>query len=321
MFSIFPPRASTAAGQVDALYTFEMAINILMTALIFLCVFFFAIKYRRRSPDERPRPIHGSIPLEIAWSVIPFGIMLVMFVWGTRLYYDLYTPPRDALDIYVTGKQWMWKVQYPGGQREINELHVPAGRAVKVTLASEDVIHSFFVPAFRVKHDVVPGQYETVWFQATQPGRYHLFCAEYCGTNHSQMGGWVTVMDPVDYEAWLSGAPRGGSLIEQGEKLFQQYGCVSCHVLDASGRCPTLRNVYGHPVVLEDGRTVTADEAYIRESILNPNAKIVKGYRRDIMPVFQGQISEDGLLQLIAYVKSLSGATPAPQAQPKGNQK
>jgi len=306
-FSIFPPRASAGAAEVDALYGFLLFVGIGMTLLIFCFVFGFAIKYRRKSPDDRPKAIHGSIPLEIAWSVIPFLIMLVMFGWGTKLYFTNYTPPsKDTLDIYVTGKQWMWKVQYPGGQREINELHVPTGRAVKLTLASEDVIHSFYLPTFRLKHDVVPGSYQTFWFEPTQPGRYHIFCAEYCGTNHSRMIGWVTVMDPVRYQAWLSGANTGESMAELGERVFQQYGCVTCHVLDQQGRVPSLRNVFGKPVQLDDGQTVLADESYIRESILNPNAKIVKGYHRDIMPVFQGQIGEESLLQLIVYIKSLS---------------
>lgn len=310
--TIFPERASTTAGEVDALYGFLLVVGITMTLLIFFFVFFFAIKYRRRSPDERPKAIHGSIPLEIAWSVIPLFIMLVMFAWGTKLYFENYTPPKDTLDVYVTGKQWMWKIQYPDGQREINELHVPVGRPVKVILASEDVLHSFFLPAFRLKHDVVPGSYQTFWFEATKPGRYHIFCAEYCGTNHSRMIGWVTVMDPIAYQNWLSGGTGGTSMVELGQKLFEQYGCVTCHVLDQQGRCPSLRNVFGHSVQLEDGRTVLADEAYIRESILNPNAKIVKGYKHDIMPVFMGQINEEGLLQLIVYIKSLAPTNPPP---------
>lgn len=319
--SLFPPRASAMAGELDALYMFLVVISTVMTLLIFFFVFFFAVKYRRRSPnDPPPRPIHGSIILETAWSVLPFLVMLIMFAWGTRLYYQEYTPPpKNTLDIYVTGKQWMWKVQYTGGQKEINELHVPTGRAVKVTLASEDVIHSFYIPAFRIKHDVVPGHFQTVWFEPTKPGRYHLFCAEYCGTNHSKMGGWVTVMEPAAFEKWLSGGNTGGSMVDQGQKLFEQYGCVTCHVLDQKGRCPSLRNVFGHVVSLEGGATVLADEAYLRESILNPNAKIVAGYPRDTMPVFRGQISEEGLLQLIVYIKSLSNpgtAAPAAAATP-----
>jgi cytochrome c oxidase subunit 2 len=313
IFSIFPPRASTNAGEVDALYGFLLLVGIVMTALIFFFVFFFAIKYRRKSEDDRPKAIHGSVPLEITWSVIPFLIMMVMFAWGTKLYFQNYVAPRkDTLDIYVTGKQWMWKVQYPGGQREINELHVPVGRAVRVILASEDVIHSFYLPAFRLKHDVVPGSYQSFWFEPSKPGRYHIFCAEYCGTNHSRMIGWVTVMEPSDYQAWLAAGAPQTSMIEQGEKLFEQFGCITCHVIEQKG--PSLRNVFGKPVELDDGRTVIADEAFIRESILNPNAKVVKGYQHDVMPVFQGQISEEGLQELIVYLKNLT--TPATPINP-----
>jgi len=315
LFSIFPARAATSSSQVDALYSFELAVSIVMTVLIFICVIVFAVKYRRKAGDPMPPPIHGSIPLEITWSVIPFLIMLVMFAWGTKLYFEYYSPPKGALDIYVTGKQWMWKIQYPDGRREIDELHVPVGQPVKLILASEDVIHSFYIPAFRLKHDVVPGSYQTYWFQATTPGRYHIFCAEYCGTNHSRMIGWVTVMDPAAYANWLGGSMAGETLAEQGEKLFEQYGCVSCHMRDRESRGPLLRNVFGHPVQLEDGRTVLADEAFIRESILNPNAKVVKGYHRDLMPAFQGQLNEEALLQLVAFIKSLAqpespGTTP-----------
>jgi cytochrome c oxidase subunit 2 len=314
--SLFPPQASTTAAEVDALYVFVIGVSVIMTVLIFFCVFLFAVKYRRRDPGERPKPIHGSIPLEIAWSVIPFAIMLVMFAWGTELYYKNYTPPANTYDVYVTGKQWMWKIQHPDGQREINELHVPTGRPVKLTLASEDAIHSFYVPAFRIKHDVVPGQYETLWFQATIPGRYHIFCAEYCGTGHASMGGWVTVMDPASFENWLAGGSSGlSSMKDRGEVLFAQYGCATCHAQDGSGRGPSLRNVFGHPVQLEDGRVITADEAFMRESILNPPAKVVAGYKRDTMPVFQGQISEENLLQLIVYIKSLSETEAAPAAR------
>ena len=325
---LFPVAASTIASSVDWLYFYLIAVSAVMSVLIFGCVFFFAIKYRRKPGNPVPKAIHGSLKVEIAWSIIPFFIMLTFFWWGTAIYFAGATPPPNAMDLYAVGKQWMWKIQYPQGQREINELHVPVNRPVKITLASEDVIHSFFIPAFRVKHDVVPGRLFSVWFTATKPGRYHLFCAEYCGTEHSGMVGWVDVMTEKDYENWVSGGGSEGSMAQQGEKLFQQYGCSSCHLLDQQGRCPIMRGVYGSRVLLEDGRTVLADDAYIRESILNPNAKIVAGFQRDIMPNFTGQISEEGLLQLIVYIKSLAinkapgagGPAPAPggQATPKG---
>ena len=306
---LWPPVAATNAGRVDALYIFLLVVTVVMTILIFLGVFIFAVKYRRRNEDEVPLPIEGHAGLEIVWSVLPLGIMMIMFGWGTKLFFDNAVPPANTLDIYVVGKQWMWKVQHPEGPREINELHVPLGRPVKLTLASEDVIHSFFIPAFRVKHDVVPGRYNTLWFEATETGRFHLFCAEYCGTQHSGMIGWVTVMEPNEYQNWLAGGGAGGSMTAQGMRLFQQLGCSSCHLGEQAGRCPTLRGVYGKPVSLADGRSVLADDAYIRESILNPNAKIVSGYQKDVMPTFQGVVNEDDLLQLLVYVKSL--ATPA----------
>jgi cytochrome c oxidase subunit II len=307
-FQLLPETASTFASDVDPLWWFLVAVTIVMTLLIFAGVFFFALKYRRRRPGERTAYIHGSMKLEIIWSVIPLMVMLVMFFWGARLYFDYYTPPPDALDVYLTAKQWMWKVQYPEGQREINEIHVPVDRAVKLTMASEDVIHSLFIPAFRLKRDVVPGHFNVAWFRATKPGRYHLYCAEYCGTQHSGMIGWVNVMEPADYENWLAGGGVSGSMASQGEKMFQQLGCSSCHLMDEQGRGPNLRNVYGNPVRLDDGRVVTADGVYIRESILNPNAKIVAGFKSNIMPTFQGQVSEEALLQLIAYIRSLSPA-------------
>lgn len=327
---LFPEAASTNASAVDHLYYWLLLVSVVMTIVIFGTVTVFALKYRRRSPDEVPKPIHGSMIVEITWSIIPFLIMLTFFWWGTSLYFANATPPPGAMDIYVVGKQWMWKIQHMEGQREINELHVPVNQPVKVTMASEDVIHSFFIPAFRVKHDVVPGHYDTLWFEATKPGRYHIFCAEYCGTEHSGMIGWVTVMTQPDYENWLAGGGSEGSMVSQGEKLFQQMGCASCHLLDSQGRCPILRGVYGTRVQLNDGRTVIADDAYIRESIMNPNAKIVAGFRSDIMPTFQGQISEEGILQLIVYIKSLAiqkgqgaptGAVPGPGQPPATGQR
>ncbi len=314
-----PERASTVAGSVDALYFFLVGVSVFFALLIAGLELYFAIRYRRRSPDEMPAPVHGSMKLEMLWIVIPFLISMVMFAWGSSLYFTIYRPPKDALDIYVVGKQWMWKLQHLDGKREINELHVPVGRKVKLTMTSEDVIHSFFVPAFRIKADVLPGRYTTVWFEATKPGRYHLFCAEYCGTSHSGMGGWVTVMQPADYQGWLSGGAGEGSLASTGEKLFQDLACVSCHRTDIHGRGPALKGLFNRPVQLEGGQTVIADEGYIRESILNPRAKLVAGFP-PIMPTFQGQITEEQLLQLLTYIKSISpeetpAAPPSPGAQ------
>ena len=244
-----------------------------------------------------------------------------MFTWGASIFFKESRPPDDSMQIYVVGKQWMWKLQHMEGQREINELHIPVGRPVRLTMTSEDVIHSFFVPAFRTKQDVVPGRYSTTWFTATKPGKYHLFCAEYCGTNHSRMIGWVYAMEPQEYEAWLSGGRAFGSLAENGEKLFQDLACGNCHKPDGSGRCPTLVGLYGKNVQLASGQTVRADEAYIRESILQPNARIVAGFQ-PLMPTFQGLVTEEGVLQLVEYIKSMgikpaatpAGATTAPQA-------
>ena len=282
-----------------------------MTILIFTVVAVFATKYRRRHGREATQ-IEGSLLLEIGWTVIPLGIMMVMFVGGAVLYFHMRTPPRDAAEVYVVAKQWMWKLQHTEGQREINELHVPVGRDTKLIMTSQDVIHSFYVPAFRVKMDVVPGRYTTMWFRPTKAGTYHLFCAQYCGTMHSGMIGEVVVMEPADYQAWMSGGPVTGSLAENGQALFQQLGCSTCHRFDVQGRGPNLTGIFGKPVQLEDGRTVIADEDYVRESIVNSQAKIVSGFK-PIMPIFQGQISDEQLNALVAYVKSLSQA-PAGQA-------
>lgn len=313
---LLPVEASKQAGPIDALFWFLNAVSIVMTALIFICIILFAWKYRRRA-NAHATQIEGSTKLELTWSIAPFIVMLVMFAWGADLFFAAQQPPKDAMEIFVTGKQWMWKVQYPDGGREIDELHVPVGQPVKLTMASEDVIHSFSIPAFRVRHDVVPGHYDSLWFTPTKVGRYHLFCTEYCGNQHANMIGWVDVMDQRSYANWASGGGAQGTLAEQGEKLFQQFGCSTCHLLDQQGRCPILRGLYNKPVQLSDGRTVMADDAYIRESILDPNAKIVAGFEPNVMPNFKGQVSEENVIALIAYIKSLSPSTPASQQGPQ----
>jgi len=313
---LWPEQASTISAQVDHLYIFLLCITAFFTVLIFSAIFYFAIRYRRRSEAELPPPITGGTALEITWSVIPLGITMVMFVWGAKLYVEINRPPSDAVEIFVVGKQWMWKLQHPEGQREINELHIPLGRAVKLTMTSEDVIHSFYVPAFRTKQDALPGRYTTTWFKPTQVGKYHLFCAEYCGTKHSGMIGLIYVMQPEEYQAWLSGGTGEGSLAANGQKLFQELACSNCHRMDTQGRCPSLAGVFGSKVELAGGGTVTADAAYIRESILDPSAKIVKGFE-PVMPTFQGLVTEEGLLQLIEYIKSLGPKPGAPLGAPR----
>ncbi len=309
---LIPERASAQATQIDNLWWFITAVSIVMTALIFVGVIGFAWKYRRRTAVHATQ-IEGSNALELTWSIVPFLIMLIMFAWGAEQFFKAQNPPQAAMEVFVTGKQWMWKVQYPDGGREIDALHVPAGTAVKLTMASEDVIHSFSVPALGIRHDVVPGHYNSVWFTANKAGRYHLYCTEYCGNQHAGMVGWVDVMEPREYAKWASGGGGQGSLAEQGQALFQQFGCATCHLLDQQGRCPILRGIYNKPVQLTDGRTVIADDAYLRESILDPNAKIVAGFQPDVMPHFKGQVTEENVIQLIAYIKSLSPSTPASQ--------
>ena len=304
-FPLFPPQASTFAGREDALFFFLVAVSLVFVGLIFLLVTVFAIRYRRRSPDERPRRTREPLLLELAWTLIPFGLMVIMFAWGAQLFFFASRPPAGAMEVAVVGKQWMWKFQHPEGPREIDELHVPVGVPVALTMTSEDVIHSFFVPAFRIKRDVVPGRYVTAWFQATKTGSYHLFCSQYCGTQHAGMTGQVIVMDPVDFERWLQG--RAGATptpAAGGELLFQRLGCSSCHQATDTGRGPSLAGVYGRSVKLADGKTVVADENYLREHILTPGQQVVAGYP-PIMPVFKGLVSEEQLLQLIAYLKSL----------------
>ena len=308
-FPIFPEQASAQAAQVDGIYFFMLAVAAFFSLLIAALVVLFAIKYRRRHKGEVGAAIHGSLPLELLWTIIPFLITMVMFGWGAKVFFNLYRPPAGAMEIYIVGKQWMWKAQHMDGLREINELHVPVGRPVKLIMGAEDVLHSFYIPAFRVKADVIPGRYNVLWFTATKPGRYHLFCAEYCGTKHSGMIGWIYAMEPTAYQTWLSGGSASETPAAAGEKLFQDFACSSCHRSDALARAPELKGLFGKTVELQGGGTAVADESYIRESIVLPQAKIVNGFP-PIMPTFQGLVSEEQLLQLIAYVRSLGEAAP-----------
>lgn len=321
---LFPEQASTFAWQVDALYFYLIAVSIAFSIPIVVAIFFFAIKYRETEKFATPEEMHGSMVLETVWSIIPFVISMTIFLGGALVFFNQYTPPEDSMEVYVVGKQWMWKVQHQTGQREINELHVPVGRNVKLTMTTEDVIHDFFIPAFRTKADVVPGRYSYMWFNATTPGKYRLFCAEYCGLNHSGMGGWIYVMEQADFDNWLSGNVTGQTPVEAGKDLFQnKLGCASCHAGGPQQRGAKLENVFNSDVKLVGGATVKADEQYIRNSILNPASQVVEGFQ-PIMPTFKGQVTEEQLNSLVAYIKSLSpnaagtsaggGAPPMPAA-------
>jgi cytochrome c oxidase subunit 2 len=318
-FRLWPDQASTLAPRLDTLFGFISLVAVFFTLLIAILVLFFAIRYRRRSDDYFPTPVVGSKALEMTWTFIPLVLAMIMFFWGAAVYFDVMRPPDDALEVYVTGRQWMWHLQHPGGQREINTLHVPVGRAVKLIMTSEDVIHDFAVPAFRVKMDVVPGKYTNLWFQATRPGTYRLYCAEYCGMNHSRMKGYVVALEPAEYEQWLAGQLESQrqkgeadlSMALKGRQLFQKLQCVTCHHTEAGNRGPNLEELYGRRVELEGGRTAIADETYLRESVLFPANKVRAGYR-PIMPTYKEQVNEQELVQVIAFLKGLrQGQTPA----------
>ncbi len=305
----FPTEASTSAQQVDALYLTLVAFSCLIMLGVFGPMIFFLFKYRKGSKADRTPIKVSTMKVEITWTVIPLILSLGLFAWGAKTYLDIEQPPPGALEIQVVGKQWMWKIQHQEGNREINELHVPLGRTIKVTLASQDVIHSFFLPAFRLKQDAVPGRYTTEWFKPTRAGTFHLFCAEYCGTGHSQMVGKLVVMRPEDYQHWLSTQITGVSLARQGAQLFRDLGCSGCHIGSKSIRCPPLEGIYGKAVPLESGQVVIANDQYIHDSILLPQSQIVAGYKPE-MPSFDGHVTEEDVFKLVAYIKSLSQQQP-----------
>ena len=300
----WPPTASDYASQINILFGALLIIGALTAGLVFFLMLFFANKYRHGSNADRSGTTKKTWRFEVAWTAATLLIFVGLAVWGADIYLHLYNPPANAVQIFVVGKQWMWKAQHPGGQREINALHVPVGQPIRLVLASQDVIHSFFIPALRIKQDVVPGRYETMWFRADKVGRYHLFCAEYCGTDHAHMGGWITVMEPRDFAEWLKAQGGQQTLAAQGEQLFHRYGCSGCHEPGGTVRAPNLNGVFGSPVPLSDGRVVVADERYVRDSILNPKAEVAAGYA-PVMPTFAGQIGEDDLARLVAYIESI----------------
>lgn len=310
---LFPEQASTIASKVDALFIGLLAVSAFFSILICFLIVYLAVRYRAGSKASRAGAVDHNVKLELAWMIVPFTISMGLFTWAAILYFEMYNAPGDSFEVAVVAKQWMWKLQHPEGKREINELHVPLGRAVRLKMISQDVIHSFFVPAFRIKQDVLPGRYTSAWFRPTMTGRFHLYCAEYCGTNHSTMGGWIVVMEPADYEEWLTRDNDNATMAASGARLFEQYHCSGCHGPNATVRAPRLEGVYGGAVPIADGKSfrfITADDRYVRDSILLPKQEVVAGFE-PIMPSFQGQIPEDDLLQIIAYIKSIGrkGAT------------
>lgn len=302
---VFPPVSSTLASKVDALFFFTLGVSVLFSVLIVATIVAFLVKYRRRRADETGQATGGNtLLLELTWTGIPLFLVMVAFFWGTSVFFDAARPPSDAWSFHVYGKQWMWKVEHPDGKREINEFHVPVNQPVKLTMTSEDVIHNFSIPAFRLKMDVLPGRYTTAWFEATKTGTYHIFCDQYCGVDHSKMVGKIHVLEPQDYQRWLTGGTAAGAAVASGEEIFVAKACNTCHRPDSSARAPILDGIFGKPVALVGGRTVVADESYLRESILSPGTKVVEGYQ-PIMPTFRDQISEEEIVQLIKYIKGL----------------
>jgi cytochrome c oxidase subunit II len=310
LFSFFfLEHASNFAREVDWIVYALIALCGAMTLLVVALITLLCIRYRRgsnASRKERPTPL-TAWSMEIGWTLLPLLIFLALFVWAAEVFFRMSKPPADAAEIYVVGKQWMWKIQHADGRREINELHLPVGGAAKLVMTSQDVIHDFFVPAFRAKQDVLPGCYTTEWFTPTRPGKYHLFCSQYCGTNHATMGGWIYVMEPEEHARWLARTQSAASLVAQGEVTFRTLGCSGCHAENSKIHAPLLEGIYGKPRPLTDQTIVLADDQYLRDSILLPNKQIAAGYE-PLMPTFQNQISEEELAALIAYLKSLGGA-------------
>jgi len=301
----WPHAASAYAAEIDHLALAFTVLIVLLSAPVFFLMIAFAVKYRRGRTADRRHPVNSRIGLEISWMAIPFVALLVFYVWSTRLYFQQHHPPSNALEIQVVAKQWMWKFQHPGGQREIDELHVPIGRPILLTLASQDVIHDLYVPALRLKQDVVPGRYTSLWFNADTVGSYRLQCSQFCGADHAVMGGYLHLLSPSDYARWLEQAGTDMTLAAQGAALFRTRGCSGCHGAAATVKAPSLAGLFGHEVPLSDGSVVTADAQYIRDSILMPHAQVAAGYP-DIMPTFQNVLREDDVLKLVAYIKSLA---------------
>jgi cytochrome c oxidase subunit 2 len=302
-FSLLAQSASSAAERTDLLFTAMLVLCAVVALALAALIVIFSIRYRRGSPADRSAPPSQARALEVAWTVLPLAIFVAIFAWSAFDYVHLVSVPADALPVYVVARQWMWKLEHRNGRREINELHVPLGEPVRLVMTSQDVIHSFFVPAFRLKQDVVPGRYTSLSFTATQLGEFHLFCAEYCGSQHSGMLGRVVVMQPADYARWLAAGPAQPGIAERGFELFRRFGCSGCHAAGSTVHAPSLVGLIGRTVHLQDGRSLVADESYVRDSMLLPGKDVVAGFE-PVMPSFAGQLDEEQIEALIAYIRS-----------------
>lgn len=311
-FSVLPAIASDHAAQVDLLLGTFTGLVLLLSGPVFILIIAFAIHYRRGRRVNRDHRVSGSLLLETSWAVLPFIAVLFFYAWALKLFINLQEPPAGAYEVQVIGKQWMWKFQHPSGVREINELHVPAGSPVKLIMTSQDVIHSLYVPALRLKQDVVPGRYTTMWFDATKPGTFALRCAEYCGTDHSMMGGRFIAMRGSDHARWLARAGNDPTMAARGERLFMRFGCSGCHGTSSPVHAPPLTGLYGAPVPLADGTIAVADDQYLHDSIVQPNRQVARGYR-PIMPAYGAVLNEAQIFQLVAYLKSRDGNAGGPR--------
>ena len=335
---LLPERASVMADKFEWIFWYITIVTAAATVVVYLGILIFCIKYRRGNTRGNTPRILGSHALELGWTVTPLLIFLTFYVWGAKVYDHLMHPPEDAMEIYVIGKQWMWKAQYPGGQRviiggndanmeepgwkNIGRLVLPIDRPVKLTFISEDVIHDFGVPAFRTKIDVIPGRYVTTWYEPNKLGEYYVFCDQYCGTWHSKMVGKIAVVSQADFEAFLTGLNDAqgpgtgnavdGSLAWEGQQLFRKLQCVECHTNRTDARAPNLEGMYGQLRPIKGGGSVVADDDYIIESILRPRAKVREGWE-PIMPHYEGQVNAEDLNKVVAYIKSLKAGRTIPK--------
>jgi cytochrome c oxidase subunit 2 len=310
-FPVSPPQASNWAAEHDTIFWALTALTTFFSVTVGALAIYFALKYRQGNKVDRSRPVYEDLRMELAWTITPALLGLVMYFFGARLFVQMRTMPKDAENIFVIGKQWMWHVQHANGTRENNTLHVPVGKPIKLTMISQDVIHAFYIPAFRVQYHVVPGRYTHMWFTPTKEGEYHLFCGMYCGTQHSEMGGKVTVMSQAAYAEWLANGGEYGrseSMAQAGQRLYSKLACNNCHGAEDNLRAPSLANIIGRQRRLQTGETISADEGYLRESILRPWNRLTTGYG-PTMPPYEGQISEEDVLSLVAYIKTIGAAS------------